>query len=303
MPVKSSIPFWRKDSFALWVIAIPAVLHLIIFKYVPLAGNVIAFQNYNLFKGFFHSPWIGLDNFERMFRFPEFFEILRNTLLISGYSIVFGFPAPLFLALLLNEVRLRWFKSTVQTVLFLPHFLSWVIVGGIFMDLFGFDGLLNAFLLSFGHDKIDFITEPQFFRTIIVATGIWKEAGWGMIVFLAALVGINPQLYEAAMIDGAGVWRRMWSISLPGILPAIVVLFLLRIGTVLELNVEQILLFLSPLTQDVGDVIDTYLYRVGLIGAKYSYTTAIGIFKSVIGLIFIVSLNQLSKRTTGESIY
>lgn len=301
--MKYTASFWKKDGFALWIIAIPAMIHLLLFKYVPLAGNIIAFQNYSMFAGFLESPWVGWFHFERMFDYAEFFNILRNTLLISAYSILFGFPAPLVLALLLNEVRLIWMRGTIQTFLFLPHFLSWVIVGGLFINLLGLDGFINTLAALLGMEPKDYITDDRLFRGIIVLIGMWKETGWGMIIFLAALAGINPHLYEAAMVDGAGRWRRMWSISLPAMMPAIVVLFLLRIGTVLDLNVEQILMFLSPLTRDVGEVIDTYVYRVGLIGAQYSFTTAIGLFKSVIGLALIVILNFVSRKSTGESIY
>lgn len=294
---------WERDGLALWLMAIPAMVHILIFKYVPLAGNVIAFQNFSIFKGFAASPWVGWFHFERMFTYAEFYDIMRNTLLISFYSIAFGFPAPLIAALLINEVRLRWYKRSVQTMLYMPHFLSWVIVGGLFLQIFGLEGVANAVAGQFGFEPRDYMTEPAYFRGIVVISGIWKEVGWGMIIFLAALAGVNPNMYEAAMIDGAGRFRRMWSISLPAIMPAIIVLFLLRIGTLLDLNVEQLLIMLSPLTRGVGEVIDTYVYRVGLIGSQYSFTTAIGLFKSAIGLALIVSLNYLSKKTTGDGIY
>ncbi|MBO9605062.1 MAG: sugar ABC transporter permease [Paenibacillaceae bacterium] len=297
--------FAKRDNLALWCIAAPGIAHLLLFKYVPMAGNWIAFQNYNLFQGLFHSPWAGLAHFERMFAYAEFFRILRNTLALSLYSLAFGFPAPLVLALLLNEVRMRAFKRTVQTLLYLPHFLSWIIVGGIFIGLFNFKGSLNAALLHFGliNEPIDFLTLPHSFLSVVIGSGIWKEVGWGMIIYLAALAGINPNLYEAAMVDGAGRWRRMWHVSLPSLLPAIVVLLLLRIGNMLDANIEQLLMFLNPLVRDVGEVIDTYVYRVGLLGAQFSYTTAIGMFKSVVGFLLVIGLNRLSKRITGESIY
>lgn len=274
------------DTSLLWLIALPGILHIVLFKYVPLLGNVIAFQDYNLFKGVFHSPWVGFAHFAKMFTYAEFYNILKNTLLLSLYSILFGFPAPLFLALLLNEVRRGWVKKSVQTLLYLPHFLSWIIVGGIFLNLFE-----------------AYFTDERYFVGMLVSIGIWKEIGWGMIIYLAALAGINPHLYEAAMVDGAGRWRQMWNVSLPSLMPAIVVLFLLRIGSMLDANVEQVLVFLNPLVRDVGEVIDTYVYRMGLLSAQFSYTTAIGMFKSLVGLILIVGLNRLSKKMTGESIY
>lgn len=294
---------YSKDALQVLLIALPGLIALFLFKYVPLAGNVIAFKNYNLFQGIWQSDWVGLYHFRRMFAFEDFSKIFWNSVRLGFYSILFGFPAPLVLALLLNEMRVTWFKRSVQTLLYLPHFLSWVIVGGIFFNLLDVKGFANKLLGSWGVAPIDFIGNPDTFLGTIIAIGIWKEVGWGMIIYLAALAGVNPNLYEAAMVDGASRWRQMWHISLPSIMPAIVVLLLLRIGNLLDANIEQMLIFLNPLVRDVGEVFDTYIYRVGLLGSQFSYTTAIGIFKSVIGLLLIVGVNTLSKRTTGESIY
>ncbi len=291
------------DSLVLVLIALPGLLHLIIFKYIPISGNLIAFQDYNLFKGILHSHWVGLKHFIFMMEYEEFYMVLRNSLKLGFYAIVFGFPAPLVLALLLNEIQLVWYKRVVQSLLYLPHFLSWVIVGGIFVQLLSTEGFINAFLTGMGFKPISFLTEQRYFLGILVGTGIWKEIGWSMIIYLAAMTGINPNLYEAAMVDGAGRWRRMWNITLPGLLPAIIVLLTLRIGHLLDANVEQVLFFLNPLVREVGDVFDTYVYRVGLMGGQYSYTTAIGLFKALVGVVMVVSLNKLSQKTTGESIY
>ncbi|MDF2671518.1 MAG: protein lplB [Paenibacillus sp.] len=266
-------------------------------------GNIIAFQDYDMFRGIFKSSWVGLDQFVRMFTYADFAKVFRNTILISLYSVLIGFPAPLILVLFLNEINRMWFKRSIQSMLYLPHFLSWVIVGGIFINLLNEKGFFNTMIGWFGISPINFITEQSYFRSILVLSGIWKEVGWGMIIYLAAIAGINPNLYEAAMVDGAGRFRQMWSITLPCLVPAIVVLFLLRIGHLLDLNLEQVLILLNPLVRDVGEVIDTYVYRIGLMGAQFSYTTAIGIFKSVIGFVLIVSLNHVSKKMTGESIY
>lgn len=291
------------ERLALCLLMLPGVLHIIIFKYVPLTGNVIAFQDYNLFRGFMQSDWVGFKHFFVMFTYAEFYNVLRNTVLFSFLSLLLGFPAPLVLSLLLNEVMKTWVKRSVQTILYLPHFLSWAIVGGIFISLLSLDGMVNAIFGWFGVKPVDYLTEPKYFRGIIVLIGIWKEAGWGTIIYLAALAGINPNLYEAAVVDGAGRWKRMWYVTLPSLMPAIVVLFLLRIGNVLEANVEQILIFLNPLVSDVGEVMDTYVYRVGLLRAQFSYTTAIGMFQSVIGLFLVILMNNISRRSTGESIY
>jgi putative aldouronate transport system permease protein len=295
--------FILRDRVLIWLIALPGIMHLLVFKYVPLMGNAIAFQDYGIFRGMWNSPWVGWKHFVTMFAYAEFFQILRNTLMLSLYSIVFGFPAPLALALFFNEIRLRWLKKPVQTMLYLPHFLSWIIVGGIFINLLALDGFLNTVLGWFGKGKIDFMTQPEYFRGIVVSINIWKEVGWGMIIYLAALTGINPHLYEAAMVDGASRWRQMWHITLPALIPAIVVLFLLRVGNVLDSNLEQVLVLLNPLVREVGEVIDTYVYRVGLLESQYSFSTAVGMFKSVIGFLLIAILNQLSRRMTGESIY
>ena len=291
------------DMLLLWLIALPGIIHFVLFRYVPMLGNVIAFQDYNIFSGIKDSPWVGWKHFADMFTYAEFYRIMVNTLLLGLYSILFGFPAPIILALLLNEIARTWFKRWVQTLLYLPHFLSWVIVGSIFINLLSMDGFLHMLFGWTGLPNIDYVTQTEYFRSIIVGMGIWKEMGWGMIIYLAALSGINPSLYEAAMVDGAGRFRQMWSITLPSLIPTIVVLLLLRIGHVLDSNVEQVLIMLNPLVGDVGEVIDTYVYRVGLLGSQFSLTTAIGIFKSIIGLILVVGLNALSRKTTGESIY
>lgn len=291
------------DPVVLFLIALPGLLHFLIFKYIPLAGNIIAFQDFNLFQGFLHSKWVGLKHFIYMFNYPEFFMVLRNTLRFGLYSILFGFPAPLLLALLLNEIRMEWFKRTMQTLLYLPHFLSWVIVGGIFVEVLANEGIVNTILGRLGFESVSFLTEPKYFLGVVIGAGIWKEIGWSMIIYLAAMTSINPNLYEAAMVDGAGRWRRMWSITLPSLMPTIIILFLLRIGHLMDANVEQVLFFLNPLVREVGEVFDTYVYRVGLTGGLYSYTTAIGIFKAVVSVVLVVSLNKLSKKTTGETIY
>ncbi|RAV22246.1 ABC transporter permease [Paenibacillus contaminans] len=295
--------FQLGDKVMLLLIALPGILHFIIFRYIPLGGNIIAFQDYNMFQGFLGSPFVGFKHFVTMFTYDEFFQILKNSILLSLYSIIFGFPAPLILALLLNEVRSMWFKRPVQTLLYMPHFLSWVIVGGIFINLLATKGFVNQFLGLFGMGPYDFVTMPEFFRPIVISVSIWKEIGWGTILYLAALTAINPSLYEAAMVDGANRWRRMWHITLPSLLPTIMVLFLLRIGSVLEANVEQVLIFQNPLNRSVAEIIDTYVYRVGLLSAQFSFSTAIGMFQALVGFILIMLLNQVSKRTTGESIY
>ncbi len=283
---------------------IPGILFFVVFKYIPLAGSVIAFQDYNVFDGIFGSKFVGLKHFENLFAYPEFYRVFKNTVLISLYQLVFGFPAPIVLALLLNEIRKMFFKKTLQTVLYLPHFISWVIVGGIVINFLSpSTGLINEVIKWFGGEPIFFMQESGYFRSIVTISGIWKEVGWGTIIYLAAIAGINPDLYEAAEVDGAGKWRQTISISLPTILPTIMVMLLLRIGSILDLGFEQIYTMLNPLVTETGEVFDTYIYRVGLLGAQYSYTTAIGLFKSVIGFVLLVGANYVSKKSTGNSIY
>ncbi|NHW36196.1 sugar ABC transporter permease [Paenibacillus aceris] len=283
---------------------LPGLIYFILFKYIPLSGVIIAFQDYSVFTGIFGSSFVGLNHFHNLFTYPEFLRVLKNTLLISIYQIVLGFPAPIALAMLMNEVRKMFFKRAVQTVLYLPHFISWVIVGGLVINFLSpSSGMVNDFLKWLGKEPVFFMQEPNYFRSIVVTSGIWKEVGWGTIIYLAALAGINPELYESAEVDGAGKLKQAFSITLPSLLPTIMVLLLLRVGHVLDLGFEQIYMLLNPLVTETGEVLDTYIYRIGLLGGQYSYTTAIGLFKSLVGVILVVGANQLSKKTTGNSIY
>lgn len=303
LPQQSIFKFMLRHR-SLYIMLIPGIAFMLIFKYVPLLGSVIAFKDYNIYKGFIGSDWVGFKYFVELFTYPQFSRLLINTLLISFYQTIFAFPAPIILALLMNELRSMAYKRTVQTVLYLPHFLSWVIIGGIgYMLLSPQIGLVNQWITANGSDPIFFLQESQYFRTIIVSSGIWKEMGWSAIIFLAALAGISPSLYEAAKIDGAGRWKQFIHITIPGILPAVMLLLLLKIGHTLDLGFEQIYIFLNPITYETGDVLDTYSYREGIINGKYSFTTAIGLFKGVVGFFLLVIANKASKATTGEGIF
>jgi len=306
------VPLRKKDTFfrfvmrnkPLYIMLIPGLLYFLVFKYVPLLGSVIAFQDYNIFKGFLKSDWVGFKWFVQFFSYPNLRRLMVNTLLISLYQLVFAFPAPIILAVLLNELRNMAYKRFVQTVLYLPHFLSWTIVFGLaYMILSVQTGLVNQLLMALGREPIAFLQSAEHFRKLIVISGIWKEMGWNAIIFLAALAGINPSLYEAAKIDGAGRWKQFVYITLPGLLPAIMILLLLKIGHILDSGLEQIYVFLNPLTLETGEVLDTYTYRVGVLAGQYSLTTAIGLFKSVVGFILLVIANRASKVTTGEGLY
>ncbi|NQX58720.1 ABC transporter permease [Paenibacillus qinlingensis] len=288
----------------LYVLSIPGLLYFALFKYIPLFGSSIAFQNYNIFKGVSGSPWVGMAHFKRLFTYPEFLIILKNTLLIGMYDLIFAFPVPIILALLLNEIRFNGYKRLVQTVIYMPHFLSWVIVGGIIIGLLSpTTGIVNQVMGWFHIESIYFMGESSYIRSILIGSGIWKDSGWGTIIYLAAIAGINPDLYEAAEIDGAGRFRQVMSITLPSILPTITILLLLQIGHFMDFGFERVYLFLNPLNSENGEILDTYVYRSGLIDRQYSFTTAIGLFKSFVGLALIMIGNTLSKKTSGESLY
>ncbi|GMX63946.1 sugar ABC transporter permease [Paenibacillus elgii] len=297
---------WRlmKKYKAIYILSLPSILYFVVFKYVPLMGSVMAFQNYNIFKGIAGSPWIGLENFQRMFAYDEFLRILKNTILIGFYDLIFAFPFPIVLALLLNEMRLLMYKRIIQTVVYMPHFLSWVIVGGIAIGILSpTTGVVNHVLGMFGIEPIYFLGEDSYIRSILVGSGMWKDSGWGTIVYLAALAGVNPEMYEAAVMDGASRWRQTISITIPTIMPTIVILFLLHIGNFLDFGFERVYVFLNSLNEGSGDIMDTYIYRVGLVGRQYSFTTAIGLFKSVVGLALIMLGNALSRKATGQGLY
>lgn len=300
---KSLLSFMWKYK-ALYLISLPGIIYFIIFKYVPLLGSIIAFQDYNMFQGFTGSKWVGLEHFKRMFAHYDFLNILKNTLLLGLYDLIIAFPAPIVLALLLNELRLVLYKRILQTVVYMPHFLSWVIVAGIGVGVLSpSTGIVNHFIQWLGHEPIYFLGEESYIRSVLIGSGIWRDSGYGTIIYLAALAGINPDLYEAAEVDGANRWRQTISITLPSLLPTIMILFLLHIGKFLDLGFERVYVFLNPLNQNSGEILDTYIYKAGLQGQQYSYTTAIGLFKSLVGLVLIVIGNIFSKKTTGESLY
>ena len=265
---------------------------------------IIAFKKYRILQGILGSPWVGLDNFERLFRSPQFLNVFRNTLLISFYKIIFGFPAPIILALLLNEVRAGRFQKVVQTISYLPHFISWVVIAALIRQLLSpTSGVVNYLLMVVGLEPVNFMIEPGFFRPMVVAANIWKDVGWGSIIYLAAISSIDVQLYEAATVDGAGRFRQAVSITLPSLAPVIVILFILRIGFMMNAGFEEIFNLYNPITYEVGDIIDTYVYRIGLVEFDYSYSTAIGLFKNVLGLLLLLFTNAIVNRFSEFGIW
>lgn len=288
----------------LYLLLLPGLLYFIVYRYLPMAGLVVAFQDYSPFLGFDGSPWVGLKQFKTMFESPEMLQTLWNTLVISFLQIVFAFPAPIILSLLLNELRNQAYKRVVQSIVYLPHFLSWVVVVGIVVIFFRNDGIINDILrVYFGvEEPIRFLTDPDWFRPFIVGEVIWKEVGWGTIIFLAALAGVNPNLYEAAVIDGANRWQQMWHVTLPAIRSTIVIMLILRLGSVLDTGFEQIWLQLNAFNMEVGNVLDTYVYFKGIQQGDYSFSTAVGLFKGLVGLVLVVLANKLARRF-GEGVY
>lgn len=293
----------KKDKW-LYVLLLPGVLYFLVFKYIPMWGVLIAFQNYQPFLGFWQSKWVGMEHFTIFFQNPDFIKLLRNTLLLSLYNIIFYFPAPIFIALMLNEVRIAIVKRTIQTLIYVPHFISMVIVVSItYVFLTTEGGIVNELLQQYTGTKIAFLSDPDWFRPLIILQTIWKEAGWGTIIILAALSGVSLEQYEAAIVDGAGRWRQLWHITLPAIRSTIVILLILRMGYVLDNGFEHIYLMMNALNRDVADVFDTYVYDTGIRGGAFSYSTAVGLFKSIVGVILVLSSNYLAKRFGQTGIY
>jgi putative aldouronate transport system permease protein len=274
-----------------------------VFRYLPMIGNVIAFRRYHPGGSMFGDQWVGWHYFRLFWHDPNFWHVFTNTLIMGGLTLLFAFPAPIVLALMLNEVRSRKFKRLVQSISYLPHFLSTVIVAGVVMQLLAADGPVNQLVTQLGHDKILFIQQPGWFRSIYVSSELWQTVGWGTILYLAALTGIDENLYEAARIDGANRWRQTWHVTLPGIRPTMITLLILNIGTFMAVGFEKIILLYNPLTYPTADVISTYLYRMGVLSNNFSYAAAIGLFESVIGLVLIVTANRISRRTVGTSLW
>lgn len=280
----------------LYIFLIPGCLYLFIFKYVPMFGILIAFKDFSLVKGIWASPWIGFENFQYLFQSADFYKVLRNSLILSFYHILFGFPAPILLALMLNEVRNVAFKRISQTVLYLPHFISWVVLSGMIINFLSpSTGPVNHVITGLGFESVSFLLKPEYFRTILVSAEIWKGAGWGTIIYLAAMTGIDPSLYESAKLDGASRIQQIRYITLPSIASTITVLLVLQMGHVLDNGFEQVFLLYNPATYDVADVFETFTYRIGLIDGRMSFAAAVGLFKAVVGFIMVVTANRIAR--------
>nr|WP_246627262.1 ABC transporter permease subunit [Paenibacillus solanacearum] len=287
----------------LYLMVLPVIAYYVIFDYGPMYGLQIAFKDYSPGTGIWGSPWAGLEHFKQFFDSYYFWRIIRNTLLINVYELIFGFPAPIILALLLNELRRQAFKRIVQTITYLPHFISIVVVVGMLVDFLARDGVVNQLLSTFGLASKSYLSEPDWFRLIYVSSGIWQQVGWGSIIYLAALSTIDPTLYEAARVDGAGRWKQMVHITIPGIMPTVIILLILKMGSMMSVGSEKILLMYNPLTYDTADVISTFVYRKGILEASYSYTTAVGLFNAVIAFSLLIVSNSISKRVSETKLW
>lgn len=293
----------KKVQLSYNLMMLPAMVFLVIFSIIPMFGIVMAFQNYVPAKGIFHSKWVGLNNFKYMFSLPDCAQIFQNTLIIAIAKIIFGTIAAVLFALLLNEIRVKWFKKSVQTIVYLPNFLSWVVLSTIILNIFSIDGPINMLLKMFNVEPIFFMASNTWFRSMLIGTDVWKGFGYGSIVYLAALTGIDPTLYEAASVDGANRFKQLLNITLPGLVPTIILMTALNLGNVLNAGFDQIYTLYNPLVYQTADVIDTYVYRVGLIERQYSLATAVGLLKSAVSFILIISANEMSKKLTNQRIF
>lgn len=293
---------WKRNK-SLYLLVIPVIIFYILFMYKPMYGAIIAFQNYVPSKGILESKWVGFDQFIKFFTSPYFWRLIRNTIVLSVYSLLFCFPAPIILALLLNEVKNKKFKSVVQTFTYLPHFISMVVAVGIIKEFCLSDALINDLIVMLGGERSAILQNPALYRTIYIVSDIWQEVGWGSIIYLAALSGIDQQLYEAASIDGAGKWKQTLHVTIPGLMPTIIIMLILRMGSLMSMGYEKTILLYNPSTYETADIISSYIYRVGLLEQNWSYSTAIGLLNSVINCILLVSANKLSKRVTENSLW
>ncbi|WP_235959275.1 ABC transporter permease [Paenibacillus silvestris] len=282
---------------------VPVLAYYLIFHYAPMYGALIAFKEYSPMKGILGSPWIGFKHFQDFFGSYYFWRILKNTIVISLYSLIFEFPAPIILALLINEVRSKMFKRVAQTITYMPYFISMVVICGIITDFTNADGVINKIMMAFGYDGQAMLQKPELFRPIYILSEIWQRIGWESIIYIAALMGIDQEQYEAARMDGASRWKQIMYITLPGIMPTIAIMFILRMGNLLNVGFEKIILLYNPVTYETADVISSFVYRKGLLEFGWSYSSAVGLFNSVINLILLITANYISRKVNESSLW
>ncbi|MCU0502580.1 MAG: ABC transporter permease subunit [Anaerolineae bacterium] len=293
---------FQRDKYLYLMVLLP-LAYFIVFHYIPLYGITLAFKDFDISEGIMGSPWVGFKYFEEFFTNPYSWLVVRNTVVLRLWQLAIGFPAPIILALLLNELRTIRFKRIVQTSSYLPHFISLVVVSGMVISFLASDGPINSLIKSLGGQSIPFMQLPEWFAPVFTLSGIWQHAGWASVIYLAALTSISPELIEAAVIDGAGRWQRLLHITLPGIAPVVTIMFLLRIGQLLTVDYQMILLLYSPAIYETSDVLGTYIYRRGIVGADFSFATAVGLFQAAVGLVFIVGANWIAKRVGDTSLW
>ncbi len=308
-PIGHPLPFgvrvvkdWKRFR-SIYLLAFVGIAYYLIFHYLPMCGILIAFENYKPLKGFFRSEWVGLKYFIDFFQGYYAKRIILNTVIINFYDLLFGFPAPILFALLLNEVSNKAFKRTVQTISYLPYFISLVVICGILVDFLSQEGLINSLLGVFGFEPTSFLLFPQYFRTIYIASGIWQYMGYGAIIYMAALSSVDTQLYDAAVIDGCNRFKCVLHVTLPGIMPTIIIMLILRVGSMMSVGFEKIILLYNPATFETADVISSFVYRYGLLQGNFSYSTAVGLFNSVVNFLLLVGMNKFSKRVSEVSLW
>jgi putative aldouronate transport system permease protein len=293
-----------KKEWQIYVLLAPAMIWFFVFLYTPMYGLQIAFKDYSMFKGIEGSPWIGFEHFETLFANDDFIRAIWNTAILSGYNLLFAFPAPIILALMFNEILNQWYKKGAQTIVYLPHFISTVILAGIVITAFSPSaGIINTIIGWFGIDPVYFLSKPEWFRPIFIGSTIWQEAGFSSIVFLAAIAGVNPSLYESAMVDGASRWQMMWKITIPSILPTILIMLIIRIGNLLEVSFELVILLYQPATYETADVVNTFIYRQGIQAGQYDLAGAAGLFNAVVAFVLVMTANTISKRYSRTSLW
>ncbi|MCM3575587.1 ABC transporter permease subunit [Mesobacillus subterraneus] len=296
---------WKKilNNYQLYLFLLPAVIYFIVFHYFPMYGVVIAFKDFMATKGIMGSPWVGFKHFERFFDSYQFWRLIKNTLGLSVFQLLIGFPLPIFLALMLNQIRSEKYKKFVQTVVYAPHFISVVVLVGMMYVFFSNNGLINSFLLILGLEPIAFLSKADWFRPLYIGSGVWQETGWAAVIYLAALAGVSPELHEAAIMDGASKWQRILHVEIPAIMPTAVILLILSVGNIMNIGFEKAFLMQTPLNQPASEIIPTYVYKLGLQQAQYSFAAAVGLFNAIINLILLIAVNKFAKKLSGQGLW
>nr|WP_307196967.1 ABC transporter permease subunit [Neobacillus niacini] len=291
------------SNYQLYLFLLPALIYFIVFHYLPMYGILIAFKDFVATKGIMGSPWVGFKHFERFFDSFQFWTLIKNTLGLSVVQLIVGFPLPIFLALMLNQIRSEKYKRFVQTVVYAPHFISVVVLAGMIFVFFSNNGLINNIILLFGGDPISFMAKPEWFKPLYIASGVWQETGWAAIIYLAALAGVSPELHEAAVMDGANKWQRIFHVDIPAIMPTAVILLILSVGGIMNIGFEKAYLLQTPMNQPSAEIIPTYVYKMGLQQAQYSFAAAVGLFNAVINLILLIAVNKFAKKLSGTGLW